>query len=352
MARDLNFGVVGLGMGGHHCIAVKKAKGANLVAVCDLDEERLARATKTHGVRGYTKYAEMLKDKSIDCVNVVVESGKHAELGIAAARAGKHIIMEKPVDITPARIKKFQDAVRPTGVKVGCIFQSRFDNCNILLKRAIDKGKLGKLIGAHAHLPWFRADSYYAGPHGSWKGTWKLDGGGSLMNQGIHTVDLLQWLAGPVHSVCGFYGVFDHAIEAEDQTVGILKFENGAFGTLFSTTCCVPEGAQRVFFYGTKGSFSAHAGKLEFYEAGPPKERRRMMGLFGGARQADAAAADPMAVSADGHTLIIEDLVKAIRYDREPAITVESAKHAVEIACAIYRSAPIGKEVKISQVRK
>ena len=352
MARNLNFAVVGLGMGGHHCYAIGQAKGANLVAVCDLDEERLEKTANQYDVKPYKKYAQLLKDPGIDCVSIAVESGKHADLGIAAARAGKHIVMEKPVDVTPARIKRFQDVVSETGVKAGCIFQYRFDKLNVMLKRALDRGKLGALIGAHAHLPWYRADSYYKGPHGRWKGTWKLDGGGSLTNQGIHTVDIVQWLAGPVHSVCGFYGVFSHDIEAEDQTVAILKFENGALGTLFSTTCAVPEGAQRVYMYGSKGSFSQHAGKLEFYEAGSPKERKRMMDLFGGEAKSDAAAADPMAVAVNGHTLIIEDLVKAVRADRDPAITIESAKHAVEIACAIFKSARTGKEVKISQVRK
>jgi len=350
---DLNFAVVGLGMGGHHCKAIRAAKGANLAAVCDLDPERLAERTKEFDVKGYARYADVLKDKTIDVVNIVVESGYHATLGIKAAKAGKHIIMEKPVDITPGRIRRLEDAVRETGVKCGCIFQSRMDNCNILIKKAIDAGQMGKLIGAHAHLPWFRGDSYFEGPHGPWRGTWKLDGGGSMMNQGIHTVDLIQWLAGRVESVCGFYGVYNHRIEAEDQVVAVLKFENGALGTFYSTTCCIPEGAQRVYMYGTDGSFSIHGSMLEFYEVGTPEERKRMMDLFGCvAVKSDGAASDPMAVSADGHMLIIEDLVEAIRNNREPVIPISSAKHAVEIACAIYKSARAHREVRIQDGAK
>ncbi len=352
MARELNFAVVGLGMGRHHCKAIQSAKGANLAAVCDIDEKRLKQAVKEYDCKGYTSYKEMLKDKSIDCVNVVTESGTHANFGIAAAKAGKHIIVEKPVDITPARIKPLREAVKKAGIKAGCIFQSRFRNCNILIRKAIQKGKMGQLIGAHAYLPWFRAQSYYEGPHGSWKGTWKLDGGGSLMNQGIHTVDLIQWLAGPVKSVCGFYGVYNHKIEAEDQTVAILKFENGALGTLFSTTCAIPDKGQRLYMYGTKGSFMQSGSGLEFYEMDAPKQRQRMMELFGEGKKADVASKDPMAVSADGHMLIVEDLVKAIRNDREPAITIESASHAVEIACAVFKSSRTGKEIKISDIRK
>ena len=329
MARDLNFAVVGLGMGGHHCKAIQQAKGANLAAVCDLDEERLQPRMKEFDCKGYVRYADVLKDKSIDVVNLVVESGYHAAMGIQAARADKHLIVEKPVDVTPARIKKLEDVVAETGVKCGCIFQSRMENCNILIRKAIQAGKIGAIIGAHAHLPWFRADSYFEGPHGPWRGTWKLDGGGSMMNQGIHTIDLIQWLAGPVESVCGMYAVHNHKIEAEDQAVAILKFANGALGTFYSTTCCVPESAQRVYMYGTKGSFSRYGSTLEFYEMDTPAQRERMMNLFGGQKKTDAVGKDPMAISADGHMLIIEDLVKAIHTNREPVIPISSARHAV-----------------------
>ena len=350
MAKALRFAVVGLGMGGHHCKAVLGAKGAELAAVCDIDKERLADRMNEFDCKGYARYSGVLKDKSIDAVCIVVESGYHAKLGIQAARAGKHIIMEKPIDVTPRRIKEFEDEVKKAGVKCGCIFQSRMENCNILIKKAIDAGKMGKIIGAHAHLPWFRANSYFEGPHSPWRGTWKLDGGGSMMNQGIHTVDLIQWLAGPVESVCGFIGVHNHKIEAEDQAVAILRFKNGALGTFYSTTCCIPEGAQRVYMYGTKGSFSRFGNTLELYEMDTPAQRERMMNLFGGQKTTDAASKDPMAVSADGHMLIIEDLVKAVRQDREPAIPISGAKHAVEIACAIYRSARTHREVKIDEV--
>ncbi|HOZ48552.1 MAG TPA: Gfo/Idh/MocA family oxidoreductase [Candidatus Hydrogenedentes bacterium] len=352
MAKTLNFAVVGLGMGGHHCKAITEAKNACLAAVCDLDEERLAAKVEHYGCKGYARYADLLKDKEIDAVCIVTESGKHAQMGIQAARAGKHIIVEKPIDVTPAAVKRLEDIVRETGVKVGCIFQSRMENCNLMLKRAIDKGKMGAVIGAHAHLPWWRGDDYFSGNHGTWRGTWKWDGGGSMMNQGIHTVDLIQWLAGRVERVCGFYRVHNHRIEAEDQTVACLEFENGALGTFYATTCAYPEGAQRVYMFGSKGSFSRHGGKLEFYEMGTPKERERMMRLFGGSSTTEAGGKDPMAVSADGHMLIIEDLVKAVHQDRETVIPLSSAKHAVEIACAIYQSARTGKAVRIRDIAR
>jgi UDP-N-acetyl-2-amino-2-deoxyglucuronate dehydrogenase len=353
MARKMNFGVLGLGMGKHHCKAAIAAKNANLLAVCDLDEARLKQSAKEYDCKPYAKYSDMLKDKDIDAICVATESGNHATHGIQAARAGKHIIMEKPIDVTPARVRKLEDVVAETGVKCGCIFQSRMENCNILLKRAIDKGRLGKMIGVHAWLPWFRADDYYEGAHGSWKGTWKLDGGGSLMNQGIHTIDLLCWLAGPVKSVAGFSGVFNHAIESEDQTVAILKFENGAFGSILTTTCCIPGDDQRLYMYGNKGSFAKYGGTVESCDMGTPKERERILSLFGAKKKKKAGiSADPMAVGADGHALIIADLVKAVQKDRDTVIPIASAKHAVEVACAIFKSNRTGKEVQVKDVAK
>lgn len=352
MSKPLRFAVIGLGMGGHHCTAITNARGAELGGVCDIDPVRLTDHARKFGCKAYARYADVLRDPSIDAVSIVTESGKHTEMGVQAAKAGKHIIVEKPIDILPQRITKFQEAVKKAGVKCGCIFQSRMDNCNILLKRAIDRGRIGRLIGVHASLPWFRADSYYEGPHGSWKGTWSMDGGGSLMNQGIHTLDLIIFLAGPIESVSGFYGVFNHTIEAEDQTVAILRFENGALGTLSTTTCCIPDGAQRLHVYGSKGSFYKTGSAIEQYEAGPAKERERLLNLFGGKGKKSKLGSDPMAVSADGHMLIVEDLVKAVRSNREPAIPLESARHAVDVACAIYKSGRTGKAARVASVRK
>lgn len=352
MSRGLNIAVVGLGMGIHHCAAIQRGKGIRLAGVCDTDPARVKNAVEHFGAKAYSRYADVLKDPAIDAVSIVTESGKHAEMGIQAARAGKHIVMEKPLDITPARMRKFADVVKAEGVKCACIFQHRMNPFHVQARKAIQKGQFGNLIGVHAHLPWLRVDSYYEGPHGAWHGTWKLDGGGSLMNQGIHTLDLAIDLAGPVKDVAAFFDVHSHNIESEDQTVAILRFKSGALGTFYSTTCHIPESAQRLHVYGTKGSFSRFGTTLEYYHAGSAKERERMMAAFGGQKKADAAGANPMAISADGHQLIFEDLAKAIRADREPVVTVESAMYSVNVACAIYESARKRRVVKVDSVCK
>jgi predicted dehydrogenase len=178
-----------------------------------------------------------------------------------------------------------------------------------------------------------------------------LDGGGSLMNQGVHTVDLIQWLGGGVESVMGMFGVFGHDIEAEDQTVALLKFKNGALGTLYTTTCCYPGLDQLITIYGANGSVMKDASKLLAWKIqgdNESQEEKDMLDVFGPKEDKEAGiSADPMAVSADGHTLIVEDLVEAINDGRDPMIGLESARHAVEIITAIFESGRTGREVKV-----
>ncbi len=351
MSREIGFAVVGLGMGRHHCKAIQAAPGARLVAVCDLDEERLRPTAAEYGCRAYTTLEELLADPEVEVINIATPSGTHAALGVRFAAAGKHLIVEKPADIAAERIDGLLAAVRQHGVKAAGIFQSRLDPLNIRIRQTIQQGRLGTLIGAHGHLPWYRAQSYYEGQHGSWKGTWDLDGGGSLMNQGVHTVDLLQWLAGPVAGVMGAFGVFGHRIEAEDQSVALLRFANGALGTLYTTTCCYPGFNQRLTLYGTRGTIIKEEGSLHSWKLQDDAENREeqeLLALYGAGRKASGAA-DPMAVSFDGHTQIVLDMIGAILEDRQPLITLESAKHAVEIINAVYLSGRTGREVKVGE---
>ena len=170
------------------------------------------------------------------------------------------------------------------------------------------------------------------------------------MNQGVHTVDLLQWLAGRVKGVMAMFGVFAHDIEAEDQTVALLRFESGALGTLYTTTCCYPGYDQRITLYGSHGSITKDEGLLNSWRLVSDSERveeQEMLALFGGDRHKASGAADPMAVSFDGHTQIVADMVAAIAEDREPLITLDSARHAVEIIHAIYESGRLGREVTV-----
>ena len=349
--KEIGFGVIGLGMGAYHASAIIEAKGARLVALCDADEERLNKTNESFKVKAYKNYTDMLNDSEVEVINVCTPSYLHVDMAIPAVKAGKHVIVEKPVDINVEKINMLIEEGKKAGVKMGAIFQSRTTPLNKRIKATIDNGRLGKVIGVHGLLPWFREQSYYQGPHGSWKGTWDKDGGGSLMNQGVHTVDLLQWFGGRVKSVFGAYGVFAHDMGAEDKTVAILKFENGALGTLMTTTCAYPGISQNILIHGDKGTITKEEDQLTSWKIKSEREKEEeteMLNLYGPQEKRGATtASDPMAVGASGHTGLIEDIVQCILEDKEPIITIESAKHAVEIVNAIYESGKTGKEIFI-----
>jgi len=350
MSAEIGFAVIGLGMGKHHCKAIHSAPKAKLVAVCDLDEERLQATASEYDCAAYGSLQEMLTNDDIEVVNVATPSGSHTEVGLQVVAAGKHLIVEKPADIKAPRIVELIAAVEAAGVKAAGIFQSRLDPLNIEIRNAVQAGRLGKMIGVHGHLPWYRKQSYYEGDHGSWKGTWAMDGGGSLMNQGVHTVDLLQWIAGRVTSVMGMFGVFGHEIEAEDQSVALLRFESGALGTLYTTTCAYPGHDQRITIYGSEGSFVKREGALESWRLMADEERTEeadMLSRFGDKAEAGSGSADPMAVNFNGHTQIIMDMVEAVQQDRDPMITLHSARHAVEIINAVFESGRTGRQIDI-----
>lgn len=350
--REIGFGVVGLGMGTHHARAIDTAKGAKLIAVCDIDEDRMKKTAEQHKVKGYKDFDDMLKDDEIEVINVCVPSGMHVDIAIPAIEAGKNVIVEKPVDITVEKIDKLIAAGKKAGLKMGGIFQSRTTPMNKRIKDALDNGRLGQLAGAHAILPWYRKQSYYEDVrHGRWKGTWAMDGGGSLANQGVHTIDLIQWLVGRVKSVFGAFGVYGHDIEAEDKAAALLKFENGAIGTLTTTTCAYPGLSQIGVIHGIKGSIAWGEGHLTAWKIEGERQKEEeaeMLNLYGPKeKRGETTASDPMAVGSSGHVGIVEDMVQAILEDREPMITIESAKHAVEIMNAVYESGRTGKEVFI-----
>src|SRR5947209_3524525 len=341
--RPIRFAGVGLGMGYHHCVDLQDARGAQLVAVCDRVPERVERAVQKFGVRGTGSFDEILADPEIDVVNVATPSGLHSEMTCRALRAGKHVVCEKPPDVTVAKVDAMIAAQRETGRKLLIIFQSRFEPLYRRLKEAINTGRLGRLVGVHGAVHWYRAQSYFNCP-GMWKGTWAMDGGGSLSNQGVHTVDLIQWLCGPVSEVYGKFGVFAHQIETEDKTVAVLTFENGAIGTLTTTTAAYPGLETELVLHGTKGSIVVrdhlHHWRLQGDSPDAEKEEeRQMLAAYGPRGQRDATvASDPFAFATRGHKAEIEDLVRAVREDREPTIPVASTRHTVAILNAIYES--------------
>lgn len=342
--RTYGFGILGAGtIAPTHCRAIQAIPNARLVSVCDIDEPKARSLALRFGMRhSCADPRELLERDDVDVVHVLTWSGNHAELGMQAARAGKHVVCTKPVDVTLEQIDRLIQTCRLNEVKLGVTYQFRGYESYRRLKAAIDNGRLGRLFLGNAFLKWYRSQEYY--DSAEWRGTWALDGGGALMNQGIHYVDLLQWLMGPVRTVSGLVATQNHRIEVEDCASAALRFESGALGCLQATTCTYRGLPARVEIHGERGNVIVE------------DDRIRLWDVEGEAPSTDAEATNTGSSASPGsglddavavHTAQIRDMLAAIEEDRDPAISGEEARKAVELILAVYRSASRGAPVNL-----
>jgi predicted dehydrogenase len=344
----IGFGIIGAGMiSRFHAKALADVRGGKLVACCDSAPGRAAALAKEFGCTPYESLDEMLADKAVDAVTVATPSGAHADPAVAAAKAGKHVIVEKPLEITLKKCDRIIDACEKAGVKLSAIFPSRFHDSSKLLKQAVDQNRFGRLTLGDAYVKWYRTQQYY--DSGAWRGTWALDGGGALMNQAVHTVDLLAWLMGPVVEVQAHAATLAHArIEVEDVAVATLRFENGALGVIEATTAAYPGYLKRIELHGSEGTAILEEEDVKAWDF-LKKSRsdaavHRRMAI---SKSTGGGAADPSAIGHHGHAMQFQDFVDAIRKDRPPAIDGHEGRKSVEIILAIYQSAKTGKKVSL-----
>lgn len=343
MKRKVGYAVVGLGVGMRHADAAAKSENANLVAVCDLKQEKLDKVKENHPeTLTYLDFDEMLKNPDIEAVSIAVPSGMHADFAVKAMKAGKHVLIEKPVDITVEAALRIEAARQETGMKAGVVHQNRYNPDMPLMHDAVVSGKIGKVLFGDFSVKWYRTQEYY--DNGGWRGTWEMDGGGSLMNQAVHTVDLMQWLMNSdVESVTSQMAIFNHKIDTEDFTASLVKFKSGAVATFISTTCAYPGICTGIKVYGTNGSMEADQDQLltwKFKDA-PEEEEKEMLEKYVG--NAAAAALDPTLCL--GHNYVVEDMISAVLEDRDPSILPMEAIKSVRIVNAVYESARTGKTV-------
>src|SRR5215213_2358655 len=264
--------LVGAGVIGHHhgLVISELADRVELVAVVDVHRERAEQLAAERGGKAYTSLTEALEAVDVDIVIVCTPTGQHGELAIEALQAGKHVIIEKPAETTVAKIDKIIEAQRKAGTLVAVISQHRFDQSTEIALDAIASGELGRLTTGIASVDWWRGQSYY--DSGDWRGTWELDGGGALMNQGVHTVDLLVAALGRPVEVFAYTGTLAHErIEVEDAAVGVVRFESGALGVLHATTAAYPGLSARLQVHGDRGSVIIDNDKLTFVNITPRK---------------------------------------------------------------------------------
>ena len=303
------------------------------------------------GAEAYTDLDRMLARPDIHVINICTPSGTHADIGIRAARAGKHVMVEKPIDVTLEKARALVDTCRDEGVRLGVIFQSRFLPAVALLKKAVDRGRLGRILVGDAYVKWFRNQAYYEAAR--WRGTKALDGGGALMNQSVHTVDLLQYVVGPVASVFGFAErKRHHYIEAEDTAVAVVRFRNGAIGTIEGTTSLYPGFARRLEVHGEKGSVILDGNDISVWKLEDSgEEELELESLRLAAKDASDGSSDPMSLDLAGHRGQIEDFIGAVRQGRPPVVDGAEGLKALEIVLGVYRSSDTGCLVELPLIR-
>ena len=336
--KTLGIGILGTGViADFHAKALSQIPNVKLIAAYNRTPEKGLEFSKKHKINFASTPEALLKNPDIDIVCVCTASGNHLEPALACAQAGKNIIIEKPIEVTLARCDQMIAACHKAGVTLGGILPRRFTQGAVALKSAITTGRFGQITLASALIPWWRSQEYY--DSAAWRGTQKLDGGGALMNQGIHTIDLLVWLLGPVKRVSATMGLVAHKnIEVEDIATGWIEFTNGARATIAGTTTCWSQQGlpAEIRIHGTTGSAILHDNKLvtfEFKEPQPTDQKE-----IGRVTQG-AGANDPKAIDTTWHQANLEEIINAIRENKKPSIDGIEGRKAVELILALYQSA-------------
>ncbi|MGB1131036.1 MAG: Gfo/Idh/MocA family protein [Haloferula sp.] len=347
----MKFGIIGAGMIGHfHAKAITAMTGGELHSVFDLRAEAADKLAEEYGAKAYSEMDAFLADPELEVVTVGTPSGAHLEPSLAALNAGKHVICEKPLEITTERIDQLIAAAEKNDRTIAAVLNRRFHPGMDAFKKAADEGRFGILTNASCYVKWYRDQAYY--DSAGWRGTWALDGGGALMNQSIHTVDALLYLAGPVKSVQANTACLAHErIEVEDIVVAIVEFENGARGVIECSTCTWSKDGHpaRVQLSGTEGSVFLADEAFEIWDfmEEKPEDAEIKSTLMKG-QEAGLGANDPSAINFYQHQRNFEEVVNAIKEGREPSTSSAEARKPVALIQAIYESAQNGgKKVEL-----
>jgi UDP-N-acetyl-2-amino-2-deoxyglucuronate dehydrogenase len=340
IGRDVRVALVGCGrISGNHFDAFRKIDGIELVAVCDVVEERACAAGEAQGVPFFTSYEKMLRGVDCDAVVIATPSGLHPQQGILAAKAGKHVITEKPMSISLGAADELVQACDAAGVRLFVVKQNRLNPGIQLLKRALDKGRFGRIYLANTTVRWTRPQEYY--DQAPWRGTWEFDGG-AFMNQASHYVDLIQWLVGPVESVIAKTATLARRIEAEDTGVAVLKFRSGALGTIEVTMLAYPRNLEgSITILGEKGSVKiagTAVNKVETWQFSDYDDDDKLI---------EAATTNPPNVYGFGHETYYRNVLKVLRGEAVPDTDGRAGRKSLELILGIYESAKTGREVPL-----
>lgn len=344
----IGFAIIGTGMiAEFHANAIALVPGAKLIGAFGNVAEQRAAFCKKHGIREFESLEQLIADPEIHAATVATPSGLHAAVAVPVLEAGKAVLCEKPIDVTLEAVDAILAAEAKGNGRLACVFQSRFGAGAQKLKAAIDAGRFGRLTNCSAYIKWWRDQAYY-GTSG-WKGTWKIDGGGALMNQGVHAVDLLQWLVGLPTEVSCFHATLAHTMEAEDTLTALLRYEHGALGVIEAATSTWPGDDLQIEISGDKGSATIVNDKVTRWEFAEPQPGDEDVLKNADAGKIGGGASNPSAIPVEGHRRLIEDLVAAIREGRKPLVPGTDARRAIALIRACYESAATRSIVKVSR---
>lgn len=331
--KTLRFGIIGTGnIAPIHAAAIKSVADAELVAVADGNCGRAESFAQRYSVDCEKDYHRLCARADVDIITICAPHHLHAPMTVEAAKAGKHIMCEKPMACTPEECDRMIAACHDSGVTLDIIFQNRFDCLPGKIKAAVDTGRLGQILWVSSTTPWYRDTAYYR--EANWRGAWATAGGGALINQAIHAVDLLLWLGGDPQRVTAKMRTLNHSIEVEDSLVALLEYPAGHLGMIQATTNAYPGFAERLEFHGTRGSVIYHKGeaRLEWHLRDPDQTWEETT-------ETSNAASAPMDISAAGHIAQFRDFAAALREGRSPSIGPLEGRRSVDLIAAVYSSA-------------
>lgn len=338
----LGFGIIGCGMISEwHANAVLSVQGARLVGVTDVNKSARESFADRFGAEAFESADDLLANNGVDIVCICTPSGLHAPLAVKAANAGKHIIVEKPMAINIKDADEIIEACEVNKVKLTVISQLRFTDAMKQLKAAVDGNLLGKLVSGDIYMKFHRSQEYY--DKGAWRGTWKMDGGGALMNQGIHGVDLLQYIMGTVKSVFAYSSTLARKIETEDTASAVMEFKNGALGIIQAATSVYPGFPRRMEICGDKGSIVLEEDSIVSWAI----EGREPPDCITLGRTSNGASSNPAAFGFEGHIKQISDMADAVRNGKKPLVDQYEGRKTIEIISAIYESSRTGKRIDL-----
>jgi predicted dehydrogenase len=343
--EPLRIAILGAGMvARYHAQAIAATPGTRLVAVSRFDASKAAASASEFSVPCETSEEALLARPDVDAVCICTPSGQHARETIAAARAGKHVLVEKPMALNLADADAMVEACRSAGVVLAVALQRRTEPAYQLVHRAIQDGLLGRPVLGMAVIPYFRSKAYY--DSAVWRGTWKEDGGGALMNQGIHIADLLAWFMGDVEEVFARAATLAHEIEVEDDVVATVRFKSGALGSIVATTAAAPGFPHRVEIYGSRGGVQLEAELIARWEGESVPTIDPAL-RAGSAPAAAGAGSSPTGIAPTGHARILADFVAAIREGRPPLVPGAEARRSLQLVLAVYEAARTARPVRI-----